>query len=298
MVHHNNCPLCKNQDIDFFTRCKDYLVSREEFDLFRCHSCGFIFTQDYPGEEEIGRYYESSEYISHSDSHKSLLDKVYQLVRKFMLNRKKRMVRKVCNIKSGSILDIGSGTGHFLNTMKLAGWTTSGIEISKMAREYGTTLFGFEMITPAETKALADKAFDCITMWHVMEHFQDPAGYFADVKRLLKPGGTAIVALPNNSSADARHYGSDWAAYDVPRHLWHFNCSTFSLFAGQNGFTVTDAYRLPFDVFYISILSERIKQTKLAPVRGIFKGTLFSLSSIFDKEKSSSLVYILKYSGN
>jgi SAM-dependent methyltransferase len=298
MIHRNNCPVCNSPDICFFLRCTDHLVTSAEFDLVKCRKCGFLFTQDCPDESEIGSYYESADYISHSDSDRTIFEKVYQLARKFMLDRKKSIIRKASRLAVGSVLDIGSGTGHFLSTMKEAGWETKGIEINKSAREYSASKFCLEVISPEEITSLNDQEFDCITMWHVMEHFHNPENYFKEIGRLLKPGGTVIVALPNNDSADSNHYGSAWAAYDVPRHLWHFNPATFSMFAGNNGFSIIKTLSLPLDVFYISILSERIKGSKIAVMSGIVKGVIFSFASVFNRLKSSSLIYILKKTGN
>lgn len=297
MVHHTNCPLCKESGIRPFITCKDNLVSGEEFTLFRCQSCSFTFTQDYPDEALIGKYYESSEYISHSDSNKSLIDKIYQVVRRHMLNRKRHMVEKACNLKSGYLLDIGSGTGHFLNTMKKAGWKTIGIEPNEKAKDYALSHFGLDIKTPENIGSLDGETFDCITLWHVLEHFHNPDKYFEHIKRILKPAGKVIVALPNCESADALHYNENWAAYDVPRHLWHFSPSTFKQFAERNGFSIQSINPLRFDVFYISMLSEENRKSKLASIQGITKGMWFSFFSLFNAGKHSSLVYVLRISG-
>jgi len=297
MIHHSICPLCKSADISLFLKCTDHLVSREVFEIFKCSGCGFIFTQDYPEEAESFKYYESEEYISHSDSHKTIFDKVYQLVRKIMMNRKKMIVTRICNRSTGSILDIGSGTGHFLNSMKEAGWETEGVEINIKAREYAGSKFNLDLHSPEEIFSLHDKSFDCITLWHVLEHFHEPVKYFLEIKRLIKHEGVVIIALPNTDSSDAKYYGPEWAAYDVPRHLWHFNPASFLKFAQENGFSVSSRYYLPFDVFYISILSEKYRGSGYPLVPGIIKGLFFSLSSFSRKSKSSSIIYILRNSG-
>ena len=296
MIHHNVCPSCKSPDISSALKCTDHLVSGEIFEIFTCSICGFYFTQDYPQESESQRYYESEEYITHSDSRKTIFEKIYQLARKIMLNRKKRIVTRICNISHGNLLDIGSGTGHFLNTLKKSGWKTEGIEINEKAREYALSVFNLSLLRPQEISSLPDKSFDCITLWHTLEHFHEPFKYFQEMKRLLKPEGAVIVALPNNNSYDSKYYGSEWAAYDVPRHLWHFNPEIFSLFAEKYGFTVASMAFLPFDVFYISILSEKHNGSRFPLISGITRGTLFSLYSYFRRLKSSSIVYILKHS--
>jgi len=296
MIRHSTCPLCKSQEISPYLKCIDHLVTGEVFEVFTCSGCGFIFTQNHPEESESGKYYESEEYISHSDSHKTIFDRIYQLARKIMLNRKKRIVTEICDIRYGSILDIGSGTGNFLKTMKDAGWKTEGIEINVKARDHAKIFFNMTLLSPREINSLPDKSFDCITLWHTLEHFHEPEKYFREIKRLLRPEGTVVVALPNTDSYDARHYGSAWAAYDVPRHLWHFKPDTVALFAERNGFMVSPLGYLPFDVFYISVLSEKYRGARFFFLSGMTKGLIFSFASIFRKSKSSSLIYILRNS--
>ena len=296
MIHHNICPLCSSPKISHFLSCRDYFISREIFEIDKCTNCGFLFTQNYPDESEIGRYYESDDYISHSDTRKGLTDKAYQIVRRFMLGRKKRMIRKTTGISSGSILDIGSGTGHFLNTMKKSGWIITGVEINAKAREYAASRFNIDTIPPEKINSLTENSFDCITLWHVLEHFQEPFKYMEEISRLLKDDGVCIVALPNSSSFDAKHYNKEWAAYDLPRHLWHFNPSTFNIFADKNRFAVTKKRNLPLDVFYISILSEKYRGSKFPFLPGIINALAFLICSWLLKSGRSSIIYVLRKS--
>ncbi|MBE3095332.1 MAG: class I SAM-dependent methyltransferase [Actinobacteria bacterium] len=294
MVHHKVCPLCSSEKILLHLRCIDHLISKEEFAIYKCQVCGFEFTQDYPEEAETGRYYESDDYISHSDTSKGFSNKIYRLVRSAMLLRKRNIIKKVTDLHRGSLLDIGSGTGYFAATMKKAGWQVKGIEINEKARDLSISRFGLEIIGPEQISTLEADSFDCITLWHVLEHFHDPFKYASDIHRLLKPGGLCLVALPNCSSYDAKHYGRFWAAYDVPRHLWHFNPSTFSLFAEKSGLILEKIRTLPLDVFYISLLSERYKCSGLSFITGIAKAKLFAFLSVFRKRKSSSVIYLLR----
>jgi ubiquinone/menaquinone biosynthesis C-methylase UbiE len=178
--------------------------------------------------------------------------------------------------------------------MKKAGWTVTGIEINEKARNFSSGHFGIEATGPENLTTLQTASFDCITLWHVLEHFHDPFKYAAEINRLLKPEGICIIALPNSASYDATHYGSFWAAFDVPRHLWHFNPDTFMLFVEKTGFNLYKIMSLPLDVFYISALSEKYKGSGLSFIKGMVKAKWFTLKSFFNKEKSSSLIYILK----
>jgi SAM-dependent methyltransferase len=294
MFHHKSCPVCNSPGIFPLLTCTDFLVSSEDFDIYRCGECGFIFTRDYPGEDEAEHYYESPGYISHTDSSRTFFEKTYQFVRRIMLRRKRILVNISCRKKEGNLLDIGSGTGHFLSTMKKSGWSVSGIEINKNARQYSSSMFGVNVFPPEDLKSLPGEEYDCVTLWHVAEHLHDLNGIFTEISRLIKPGASVIVALPNNDSFDSQHYGKFWAAWDVPRHLWHFNPATFSMFAEKMGFVVSSVSVLPFDVFYISILSEKNKRGKSVSLLPIIMGIYFTLLTIFNKMKGSSVVYILK----
>ena len=250
-------------------------------------------TQGYPDEHDIGRYYESDDYISLNDAAGGLINRIYSISRNIMLHRKHRVVENAANLKKGSILDIGCGTGYFAGRMKKNGWDVTGIEPNKKARDFGSQRFGLRVIGPDQISALPDRSFDVVTMWHVMEHFHNPFSYAGEILRLLRPGGLCISALPNCSSYDAKYYGESWAAYDVPRHLWHFTPETYRIFAEKTGFQITLIRSLPLDVFYISVLSEKNKGTRFYFITGMLKGFLFACRSLFTHRKSSSLIYFL-----
>ncbi len=293
MVVNSICPLCSSPRPSRHLTSTDHLVSREKFDLYKCPDCGFVFTYSYPDEKDIGRYYDSGEYISHDDKAKGFLNLVYLQARNIMLNRKRRLVKKSTGLTTGSILDIGCGTGYFAGTMKKAGWEVKGIEPNLKARDFASGRFGIRILDPEKISELPDASFDCITMWHVMEHFHKPSDYAAQIRRLLKPGGICIAALPNCNSHDAQHYGEEWAAWDVPRHLWHFTPDTFRVFAEKEDFAVTEIKPLPLDVFYISVLSEKNRRSFMPFIKGMITGTLFAFMTLSGKYRSSSLIYFL-----
>jgi len=294
MSHYSNCPLCGSENPGLHIQTNDFFLTGEPFSLFRCTFCGFVFTQDHPDEENIGRYYASEDYLSHNDSAKGFSSALYRFSRSIMLRMKRRIIESATGLKKGNLLDTGSGTGHFLAEMKRAGWDVQGIEINEKARNYSTSVHGVNVIDPGMILSIPSGSYDCITMWHVLEHFQDPFSYASEILRLLKPDGICIIALPNRSSYDATYYKKFWAAYDVPRHLWHFSPLTFSLFAEKTGFRLRSIRRLPLDVFYISMLSEKYRETKLHNLKGLIKGIWFYILSSFNRNRSSSLIYILQ----
>jgi 2-polyprenyl-3-methyl-5-hydroxy-6-metoxy-1,4-benzoquinol methylase len=294
MVHYDQCPLCLSRNIGERLDCTDHFVSGRLFQIAGCSDCGFVFTQDPPGEDEIGSYYESGDYISHSDTSKGVVNKLYRFARGLMLKRKRNIVARVTGRPTGLLLDIGSGTGYFADTMKRGGWDVKGIEINEKARNFSQSAFGLDISSPENLPSLGKNSFDCITLWHVMEHFHDPGKYISEIADLLKPEGICLVALPNSSSYDARYYGPDWAAWDVPRHLWHYTPETFSLFAKQHEMKVVSQLILPLDVFYISILSEKYKGSSIPLVKGGMLALWFTIRTIFNRKRCSSVIYILK----
>ena len=211
-----------------------------------------------------------------------------------MLRRKRKIAEQACGKKKGKILDIGSGTGHFLAEMKRSGWETSGIEINEKARQYSSSVHGLNIIDPGQIQFIPTSSCDCITLWHTLEHFRYPFRYAEEIHRILKPEGTCIIALPNCSSHDAGHYRKFWAAWDVPRHLWHFSPATLGFFADKAGFMVKAFKSLPLDVFYISIISEKYRGTIPYFIWGLVRGFWFYLRSLMDRKGSSSLIYFIQ----
>lgn len=253
-----------------------------------------MFTQGVPDESEIGKYYESPEYISHSNTNKGLLNKLFHLVRSIMLRRKVSLVKKLTLLCKGRLLDYGAGIGYFANSMQKAGWSVTAIEKSRTAREQAKELFGINLLPEEELAKQPDGQYNVVTLWHVMEHIQQLDDFWEQLYRILDDSGIAIVALPNCESYDAEFYGENWAAYDVPRHLWHFKSSTMAKIADKHNFILERRYPMPFDGFYISMLSERYKGRTLATLRGLWNGFLGWIAS-FDKcSASSSIIYVFR----
>jgi SAM-dependent methyltransferase len=291
-IRYDVCPLCRSGNLSASLKTKDFMLSQEEYEIWKCASCGFIFTQNVPVPEEIGKYYQSQEYISHSDTKKGLMNRMYHMARSFMLGEKYRMVRRVA--KGKALLDIGTGTGYFPAFMKKRGFEACGVEVDPKARAFAEKEFGLKVFSPEEFISGKIKGkFDSITLWHVLEHVHDLHLYLERMKDYLAPEGTLIIALPNCTSMDARHYREFWAGYDVPRHLWHFTPPTVKELAGKHGLEIRKMKRLPLDPFYNSMLSEKYKGNKLYMVSGMITGKLAYLESLFSLKKSSSVVYFI-----
>ena len=292
LQHIEKCPLCGDSQFVHTESCNDYFVSHETFSLYACCNCHFVFTQDAPVGEEKGRYYQTSDYISHSDTKKGSLNWIYHQVRSVMIRRKTQL--SVKEKKNGNLLDVGCGTGYFAASVKRKEWNVTGVEPSKTAAEVARNKFGIEVIHPEKLPELSHHQFDTITLWHVLEHLEDLNETMALLSKLLHDDGKLIVALPNNNAFDAAKYRAHWAAYDVPRHIWHFSSDTFQRLAQKHGYTITTIKSMPFDAFYISILSEKYKGRKCPLLRGFFSGVMAYAVSIFNKKRSSSLIFVLR----
>lgn len=267
-------------------------MTNETFEIWRCGECSFVFTQNVPSPGEIGTYYQSQEYISHSDIKKGLMNRLYHAARNIMLRMKYRMVRKVA--KGNKLMDIGTGTGYFPGYMKTKGFDAIGVEVDPKARAFAEEEFGLKVFSPEDFIARKlDGTFDVISLWHVLEHVHDLHLYMERMKEYLAPGGTLVIALPNCESLDARFYKNYWAGYDVPRHLWHFTPASLKKLADMHGLQIIKMKRLPLDPFYNSMLSEKYRNNRFYLVSGWITGEMAYLESLFSLRKSSSLVYFL-----
>jgi len=290
------CPVCDGNSFSPFLICTDFFVSGEQFQIKQCSSCGFKITENIEDEENIGPYYQSENYISHSNTSKGVVNSIYHAVRKYMLGRKRRLVEKATSLKTGQILDVGTGTGFFLNEMKEKGWQVTGTEKSSDARDFAKKEFNLDNLSSEELFTLKEKSFDVITLWHVLEHIHLLNENMETFHRLLKENGKLLIAVPNHDSTDAKHYKEFWAAYDVPRHIWHFAPKQMKMLGEKHDFTLSLLHNMPFDSFYVSLLSEKYKKSKLALLKGIFYGKISWLKSIFNPVKCSSVIYVFERS--
>lgn len=285
------CPVCNGARFNDFITCKDYTVSGENFRIVACGDCGFRFTNPRPGLEEIGRYYQSDDYISHTDTKKGLINALYQLVKSYTLSRKFQLLKSYLNGGETSILDIGSGTGAFLNVCKKKGWRAKGIEPSEAARNIGIRNYNLQISDEGELKKIPDQSFQFITLWHVLEHVHNLPERLKDIKRIKKEGGFCFIAVPNCLSHDAVVYREAWAAYDLPRHLYHFTPNTMKQLLQNYGFNVVEILPMKFDSFYVSMLSEKYRKGSVP--RGIWTGFISNLKARRNPLNYSSLIYVV-----
>lgn len=285
------CPVCNALVFKHFLVCKDYTVSKQEFQILHCESCGFKFTNPRPAAHEIGAFYQSEDYISHSNTNRGLINKVYQLVRNYTLKNKLRLIDKLHS--KGTLLDIGCGTGAFLRTCSLAGWKVKGTEPDSNARAVASSDNQIT-IEPDFLTAYPDEQFDIITMWHVLEHVHLLSETLDKLRRNLSSDGKLVIAVPNSESYDAKYYSHHWAAYDVPRHLYHFAPKTLTQLIEKFGFKIAEVKPMYFDAFYISMLSTKYRDGKINYAEAVFRGLKSNSWAKNNNDNYSSLIYIFK----
>lgn len=271
---------------------KDYSVSGEEFELMYNREFDFLETSPQPSLEKLPEYYKSEDYISHTDSKRNLFEKVYHVVKRKSLKRKLNIIN-TCSHEEKAILDFGCGTGDFLKIAKQNKWHVFGIEPNDQARELANSKTDHAIFNSDHLLKFKSKSFDVITLWHVLEHLPKLEDHLSIFKKLLKPNGTLIIAVPNFKSYDAKVYKKYWAAFDVPRHLWHFSRMSVSKLMALEKMEVIKTYPMLFDAFYVSLLSEKYKTGRMNPFRAFWVGCLSNLKAITSKEYSS-VIYIIK----
>jgi 2-polyprenyl-3-methyl-5-hydroxy-6-metoxy-1,4-benzoquinol methylase len=292
LISYIHCPCCSSTAIYPALSAKDHTVSGELFEIWHCDDCTVRFTQNVPDASSIAPYYRSANYVSHSDTEKGLVNRLYHMVRNHTLHSKKKLVQQVTNKRTGSLLDVGAGTGAFANTMQLAGWKVRALEPDDTARKNAAGKYGLQLESSEKLFALDTAHFDVITMWHVLEHVHDLHTYLAQFQKLLKPGGKLVIAVPNYTSHDAKAYGDYWAAYDVPRHLYHFSPKSMELLVNDNGFELSDVKPMWFDSLYVSMLSEQYRNGSGNLIGAVWHGLISNLKALLDKKRCSSVIYI------
>lgn len=293
MYEIDRCPVCSGNTFLPFGKAKDYTVSHETFDLVKCSKCEFLITSPRPHDVDLGKYYQSADYISHTAKATTTFDKLYERSRELALNWKLTLVKKFISSDHPILLDYGCGTGFFLKKMQQNGFNIAGVEPSMIARTNAEKITTTHIQTRIEE---VDQAFDVITLWHVLEHVSNLNELITQLKARLNPNGTLIIAVPNYKSEDSKKYGTTWAGFDVPRHLWHFEQKTMKQLLQNHQLKVIDTIPMKLDAFYVSMLSEKYRngrQSILTFTKGFFTGLL---SNIKAKNKNySSIIYIARH---
>ncbi|MGI6341874.1 MAG: class I SAM-dependent methyltransferase [Bacteroidales bacterium] len=286
-----NCPICNNDKLSEWLKTKDYFLTNEEFVITQCDDCGFKFTNPQPEEENLYKYYETENYISHSQKNQSgVISKLYNFVKIFNTKNKYRTIKKYSD--KGSLLDIGAGNGYFANYMKNKNWLVDGVEPNSTARKYAQDNFSIELKDEDFLNKTEAEKYDVITMWHVLEHVSKLNERIEQISRLIKQNGKIFIAVPNINSKDAEYYKKYWAGLDTPRHLWHFSEKDIKNLLQSSDLQLVKTKGMKFDSFYISIMSEKNINKKGNIFRAIYIGLISNL--FYAKKRGySSMIYIL-----
>ncbi len=268
-------------------KTRDFLVTQENFELVYDSETDMLVTKPVP--KDLSKYYDPNNYISHSDDSHSLLEKIYQLVKKYTLNKKVKLINHYTN-QEKKLLDIGCGTGEFLIHAKNKNWKTVGVELNDQARQKASNK---KIDTFKSLDNLNNQKFDIITLWHVLEHLPNLEDQILKIKSLLEKNGILIIAVPNYKSYDAKYYKQYWAAYDTPRHLWHFSQKAIKTIFAEKNFIVKDTLPMYFDSYYVSLLSEKYKNGSSNYIKAFYRGLVSNLKAKSTTEYSS-LIYVLK----
>ncbi len=287
----SNCPVCSGTQFNDFLETKDFLVSHETFKIVQCTDCGFRFTNPRPSIDEIGKYYQSENYISHSNTKRGIINFIYQIARRFTIKGKVSRLKRN-HPAAKNILDYGCGTGEFLLEMKHSGFEVWGIEQNDHARFAASKKIN--VFAPDQLYLFENQQFDIVSLWHVLEHIHSLNEVLTQFHRILKSNGRLIVAVPICDSFDARYYKEMWAALDLPRHLYHFNLSSLGNLFGKKQMEIKSVHKMPLDGFYVSALSEKYRKSAFGFLRAIFIGTIAMIRSYFQKSESSSLLFIIQ----
>lgn len=288
------CPFCAFPNTSRYLEVRDHSVSHQSFSLYKCPNCGSIFTANAPSRDDIGPYYQSEAYVSHTDSSKGLINYLYRLVRILTVRNKRKIVSRPRKGIPGKVLDYGCGTGAFLSAMREAGWEAQGLEPDATARANAYRLHGLHVQAPEALNDIPDGYFDVITLWHVLEHVHDLKETVAQLARVLSEDGTIFIAVPNPLSTDARHYGAYWAAWDVPRHLWHFSPTALQTLLAEHGLDVVRRKPMWFDSFYVSMLSEQYASGRMRLLPALWTGLRSNVAALMNPERCSSLIHIAR----
>ncbi len=304
MQHLKNCPVCGHEKHRYFLTCQDFTVSQEKFTLVKCNNCNFCFTNPRPDAQDIVKYYQSEKYISHSNTKKGLFSFLYQNIRKRALAEKinliadfiKNIKPETENVSNINILDYGCGTGEFLHACQEKKWQVVGIEPSPEARTQAEKLTGEMIFTEIDSiqKEIPDNTFQVITLWHVLEHVHELRDTLIYLYELLAQNGVLVVAVPNHASYEADYYKEFWAGYDVPRHLYHFTPKTLNNLMQNIGFEVIQQYPMPYDAYYISLLSGQYKNGYKNYLHATWKGFQSNQHAKKNEGNYSSVLYVIK----
>lgn len=287
----STCPRCGNTAFQHHLHVTDHHHTQESFEIKTCSNCQLAATTPRPAPGQISHYYSTDNYISHTNNSQNLQDRLYQWARRSAIRKKHRLIAR--HAGHGHLLDIGCGTGEFLSYLKSRGYQPQGVEPNQSAREQAIANHELPVVPDLESIPPHEQ-FQIVTLWHVLEHLYDPSRTLKQIHARSKNDALLVIAVPDRESWDAQHYGAAWAAYDVPRHLFHFRRSDIRDMLQQHGFRLLRVTPMWLDAPYVSLLSERYLGR--APITALILGACIGLwsniRSCTSSKPTSSTLYI------
>lgn len=266
-----SCNICGSKESDLLFSQRDLMFGKDEtlFNVVKCRTCGLMFTNPRPTEEEMSLYYPDEYYYipGNERGYASSLVKLYNNLKNEMLIRfygydplgKKRgeseivdyfyrcihlvfkLLRKNISLfpfkEDGNLLDVGCGSGSTLLYWQKMGWSTYGVEIGKAAVAFARGKMNLDVFegTLFEAKYLRN-FFDVIMFNNTLEHMHNPTKMLREASRILKDEGLLMISVPNTECIDSRVCGRWWCPWDVPRHLYHFTREAIERLLRKSGF--------------------------------------------------------------
>ena len=299
MIENNKqfspCPICNKDDISNLLHTKDYALTGEDFQIIQCANCTLEYTDAAPSKQSIAPYYNFPSYISHTDTKEGLVNQLYHKVRNHTLTQKTNWVQSLFTGHKGHILEVGAGTGAFAHSMSKKGWKVTALEPDETSRQIALENYDLNLLPIEDLFQLEPAKYEVITLWHVLEHVHDLNAYMKTFNNLLKPNGRLIIAVPNYTSYDAVFYKKYWAAYDVPRHLYHFSPLSMHYLVKKHKMSIVQKLPMWFDSFYVSLLSEKYKNSGMfGMLRAFFIGCISNVKALRNTDRGSSIIYEIK----
>jgi SAM-dependent methyltransferase len=251
-LEYTNCDFCGKKKTSLFLEA-EYKDTRERFKIVRCDNCGLIYLNPRPAKEEIARYYPPDSYYSYqdfSDKKFNYRERLKKISLEGYYNSKNIFKKLIARLlvpnfmivvpkeRKGRLLDIGCGSGEFLNQMRNFGWEVYGVEINPESaitgNKKGLNIFCGEL----ESADFPDNYFDVVVLSQTMEHVYSPGSYLKHIHRILNKEGLVIIGVPNVGCMETQIFGRYCHALDVPRHLYFFTVTSLRRYLEKYGFEV------------------------------------------------------------
>ena len=252
------CPLCGTTDATELLETGVRSITGETYRVVQCSECDLRYTRPLPVPDELEAVYGQDYIIYHSvatTARRPWRLNVDALTSLYMQTLFWDRRRALLGRRPGRLLDVGCGTGDFLLTLKQRGWNVCGTEFSDaacaMARARGIPVEQAELASVG----FPDRYFDVVTLWHVLEHLEDPFATLAEVRRILRDDGLLIVEVPNSACLAFRLCKKDWFMLEVPQHVQHFTPHTLRSLLQRAGFEPVYRQNLRFWNFHIDFYS-------------------------------------------